>query len=76
MQEWINQVFSAPEFGLMALPAGLLFGLITSFACMGCSAPLIAAIIGYAGSREGEEKRDMFIIAGFFMLGTVLAFSA
>jgi cytochrome c-type biogenesis protein len=76
MQEWINQIFSAPEFGLMAIPAGLLFGLITSFACMGCSAPIIAAIIGYAGSREGEQKRDTFIIAGFFLLGTVLAFSA
>jgi cytochrome c biogenesis protein CcdA len=76
MQDWITQVFSAPEFGLMVLPAGLLFGLITSFACMGCSAPLIAAIIGYAGSREGEQQRDTFVIAGFFMLGTILAFSA
>lgn len=76
MQEWINQIFSAPEFGLMALPAGLLFGLITSFACMGCSAPLIAAVIGYAGSHEGEQQRDTFVIAGFFLLGTVLAFSA
>jgi cytochrome c-type biogenesis protein len=75
MQEWINQIFSAPEFGLMVLPAGLLFGLITSIACLGCSAPLIAAVIGYAGSREGKEQRDTYIIAGFFMLGTVLAFS-
>ena len=76
MQEWINQIFSAPEFGLMVLPAGLLLGLITSFACLGCSAPLIAAVIGYAGSREGEQRRDIFVIAGFFMLGTVLALSA
>jgi cytochrome c biogenesis protein CcdA len=76
MEEWIKQVFEAPEFGLMVLPAGLLFGLITSFACIGCSAPLIAAVLGYAGSREGEQQRDMFLIAGFFMLGTVLAFSA
>lgn len=76
MEEWIKQVFEAPEFGLMVLPAGLLFGLITSFACIGCSAPLLAAVLGYAGSREGEQQRDMFLIAGFFMLGTVLAFSA
>jgi cytochrome c biogenesis protein CcdA len=76
MQEWINQIFSAPEFGLLVLPAGLLLGLVTSFACIGCSAPLIAAVIGYAGSRESEQQRDIFIIAGFFMLGTVLAFSA
>ncbi len=76
MEEWIKQVFEAPEFGLMALPAGLLFGLITSFACIGCSAPLIAAIIGYAGSREEKQQRDTFLIAGFFMLGSVLGVSA
>ena len=76
MEEWINQVFSAPEFGLLALPAALLFGLITALACLGCCAPIIAAVIGYAGSREGQQRRDIFVIAGFFMLGTVLALSA
>jgi cytochrome c biogenesis protein CcdA len=76
MEAWINQVFSAPEFGLLVLPAGLLFGLITAIACLGCSAPIIAAVIGYAGSREGQERRDIFVIAGFFMLGTVLALAA
>ncbi len=76
MEEWIKQVFEAPEFGLMALPAGLLFGLVTSFACIGCSAPLIAAVIGYAGSQEANQRRETFLIAGFFMLGTVFAFSA
>jgi len=75
MEEWIKQVFTAPEFGLLVLPAGFLFGLITALACLGCSAPLIAAVIGYAGSREDQQKRDIFVIAGFFMLGTVLALS-
>ncbi len=75
MEEWINQVFSAPEFGVLALPAALLLGLITAFGCLGCSAPQIAAVIGYAGSREGEQQRDIYIIAGFFMLGTVVALS-
>ncbi len=76
MQEWINQVFSAPEFGLLALPAALLFGLITALACLGCCAPIIVSVIGYAGSREDQQRRDIFVIAGFFMLGTVLALSA
>lgn len=76
MQEWINQIFSAPEFGLMVLPAGFLLGLITATGCLGCCAPVVAAVIGYAGSREGEQRRDVFVIAGFFMVGTVLALSA
>lgn len=70
---WIKQIFSAPEFGLMVLPAGFLLGLITSVGCLGCCAPIIAAVIGYAGSREGQQRKDVFIIAGFFMIGTVVA---
>jgi len=75
LENWISQVFSAPEFGVLVLPAALLLGLITAFGCLGCSAPLMAAVIGYAGSREGEQQRDIFVIAGFFMLGTVIALS-
>jgi len=76
MEEWISQVFNAPEFGFLVLPAGFLLGVITAVGCIGCSAPLIAAVIGYAGSQEQPEKRDILVIAGFFMLGTVLALSA
>ncbi len=76
MEVWIQQVFTAPEFNVLVLPAGFLFGLITSLACLGCCAPIIAAVIGYAGSRENERRRDIFVIAGSFMLGTVLALSA
>lgn len=75
MQDWISQVFSAPEFGLLVLPAGFLLGLLTSIGCLGCCAPIVAAVIGYAGSREGEQRRDVFVIAGFFMVGTVIALS-
>jgi cytochrome c biogenesis protein CcdA len=76
MEEWIKQVFNAPEFGVLVLPAGFLLGLITAFGSIACCAPLMAAVIGYAGSREGQQQRDIFVIAGFFMLGTVLALSA
>lgn len=76
MQEWIQQVFSAPEFGILVLPAGFLLGLITAFGSIACCAPLIAAVIGYAGSREEQQQRDIFVIAGFFMLGAVLSLTA
>jgi cytochrome c-type biogenesis protein len=76
METWIQQVFNAPQFGILVLPAGLLLGIITAVGCLGCSAPLIAAVVGYAGSQEQPQKRDILVIAGFFMLGTVLALSA
>src|SRR4030065_399815 len=76
MEEWIKQVFSAPEFGVLVLPAGFLLGLITAFGSIACCAPLMAAVIGYAGSREEQQRRDIFVIAGFFMLGAVLSLTA
>jgi cytochrome c-type biogenesis protein len=76
MEAWIQQVFNAPQFGILVLPAGFLLGLITAIGCIGCSAPLIAAVVGYAGSQEQPQKKDILVIAGFFMLGTVLALSA
>ncbi len=76
MEAWIQQVFNAPEFGVLLLPAGFLLGLLTAFGSLACSAPLMAAVIGYAGSREEQQRRDIFVIAGFFMLGSVLSLTA
>ncbi len=76
MEAWIQQVFNAPQFGILVLPAGFILGLITAIGCIGCSVPLIAAVVGYAGSQEQPQKMDILVIAGFFMLGTVLALSA
>jgi cytochrome c biogenesis protein CcdA len=73
MESWIQQVLNAPEFTALALPAGFLLGLITAFGSIACCAPLMAAVIGYAGSREGQQQRDIFVIAGFFALGAVLS---
>jgi cytochrome c biogenesis protein CcdA len=76
MEAWIQQVFNAPEFSVLVLPAGFLLGLITAFGSLACSAPMMAAVIGYAGSREEQQQRDIFVIAGFFMLGSVLSLTA
>ncbi len=76
MENWIQGIFNSPQFSALVLPAGFLLGLITAIGCLACSAPLIAAVVGYAGSRENTQKKDILIIAGFFMLGTVIALSA
>jgi cytochrome c biogenesis protein CcdA len=75
VEEWINQVFSAPEFGLLVLPAGFLLGLITAFGSLACCAPMMAAVVGYAGSRENQHRKDIFVIAAFFMLGAIISLS-
>ena len=75
MQEWINHVFSSPEFGFLVLPAGLMLGLLTAFGSIGCCAPMFAAVVGFAGTRETIVKRDIFAIAGFFTLGAIIALS-
>lgn len=76
MEEWIKQVFSTPEFGILVLPAGFLLGLITAFGSICCSAPLIAGVVGYAGTREDLNRRDVLVTAACFMLGTIISLSA
>ena len=75
MEEWVKQVFGASQFGILTLPAGLILGLITAFGSIGCCAPLMAAVVGYAGANEEQHKRDIWIVAGFFMLGSIIALS-
>jgi cytochrome c biogenesis protein CcdA len=76
MEAWIQQVLNASQFSVVVLPAGFLLGLITAFGSLACCAPMMAAVIGYAGSREDQRRRDFFVIAGFFMLGAVLSLTA
>jgi cytochrome c-type biogenesis protein len=76
MEQWINQVFSAPEFGILVLPAGFLLGLITAFGSLACCAPIMVAVVGYAGAREDQHHKDIFLVAAFFMVGTIIALSA
>ncbi len=76
MEEWIKQVFTASEFGILVLPAGFLLGLITAFGSFFCSAPMMAGIVGYAGSRNDLHRRDVLVAVAFFMLGTIVSLSA
>lgn len=71
--EWIEQVLKSPGFNLLALPAVLLLGLLTAVTSC-CNFGIIAAIVGFAGSRDDSfRRRDAFYTALFFMLGTVIS---
>jgi len=72
VNEWIQHVFEAREFGILALPAAAILGLLTALGS-GCNVALLAAVAGYAGSREDLRHRDVVSMSGCFMLGTVLS---
>jgi cytochrome c biogenesis protein CcdA len=76
MEAWINSVLGGQGPSWLMFPAALLLGLISSLACVGCSAPLLLGVLGYAGSRnEVCELKNPLVISLSFMVGAVLALS-
>ncbi len=74
MQEWVQRVFEAPEFGVLVLPAAVLLGLLTAVSS-GCNLAVLAAVAGSAGSRQDARRRDVVLMCVCFALGTILAMS-
>lgn len=71
--DWIKQVFESSEFGMAILPASMLLGLLTAFSSC-CNLGIIAAIAGYAGSRDDSfRRRDAIFTSVSFLLGTVIS---
>lgn len=69
--DWVSQVMQSEDFGLMILPASFLLGLITAVGSS-CNLGIVAAVVGFAGSREDSfKKREAVMTAGFFLLGTL-----
>jgi cytochrome c-type biogenesis protein len=74
--EWIREVFNSTEFGLAILPASALLGLATAFGS-GCNLAMLAAIAGYAGSRDNSfTRRDAVYTSIFFLVGTTISLAA
>ncbi len=60
---------------MAALPAALVLGLLTAVTSC-CNFGIIAAVVGYAGSRDEQyHRRDAVVTAISFMVGTVVALS-
>lgn len=71
--EWVRQVLESSNFGLALLPASALLGLLTAFGSC-CNLGLVAAIAGYAGSRDDSyRRRDALITSISFFVGTVVS---
>ena len=67
MQEWIARVIDAPEFGIAVLPAVFLLGMISAVGSC-CNYALLAAVAGFAGSREDIRKKNIWL-AGISLMG-------
>lgn len=73
--DWIEQVLNSPSFNIAAFPAALVLGLLTA-ATSCCNVGVVAAVVGFAGSRdESSSRRDALAITIAFMLGTVVSLS-
>lgn len=75
MEEWIQQVFDSPEFGLAMLPAALGLGLLASLGSC-CNYAIWVAIGGYAASRPDRGRREMLLMPLGFILGTAVFMAA
>jgi cytochrome c biogenesis protein CcdA len=76
MEEWIRHTLSAQHLGLAVLPAAFLFGVLASVSSC-CTLPVLGAVAGYAGSlAPGTARRDRWLVALSFLIGTVLSLAA
>lgn len=76
MQAWIQETLSTDQFGLAALPAVFLLGLLGAVTSC-CALPMFGAVAGYAGTLSGRpERRDLIVVGLAFMLGAVASLMA
>ncbi len=74
--EWIERIFASPEFGIAALPAAFLLGLMTAVNSA-CNLGLIAAVAGFSGGQGGvRDRRDAWFTSLFFLAGTTIALTS
>lgn len=73
MQEWVGTILESPSTEPVVLVAVFLLGLLGSVTSC-CNIAVIGAISGYSSSQErGLGKREVFLAALSFMLGTTIA---
>jgi cytochrome c biogenesis protein CcdA len=72
LPEWINQSLSAEELSVAVIAVAFIlgsFGAVTS----SCNIALIAAIAGYSGSQQKNQKSGAVKGAVFFLIGSTIA---
>lgn len=70
---WAKALFDQVGYRPVALPLAFVLGLTSAVASACCTLPVLGAIVGYSGTREGGDRRAKFFTAIFFMLGSTVA---
>lgn len=70
---WANTALLQVGTSPMGLPLAFLLGLASAAASTCCTLPVFGAIVGYAGIRETTDRRSNLLVAGFFMIGAIIA---
>ena len=71
--DWAGTVLEQVGFQPVALPLAFVLGLASAVASACCTLPLLGAIVGYSGTRENSDRKETYLSALFFMLGTTVA---
>jgi len=70
--EWMSQALLSPHFSLVALGAAVLLGIVMAVGSC-CNLPVLAAVAGYAGSRESGDRSGLRSAGVGFFVGIVAA---
>jgi len=70
--DWIHQALQSAHFSLAALGAAALLGIVMAVGSC-CNLPVLAAVAGYAGSRDGGGRGGLRSAGFGFFLGIVAA---
>ncbi len=72
MQEWLNQMFTSPQWSFTLFFGALVLGVFGAVG-NGCNIAALGAIATYSGTKESTNKKDLWFTALGFMIGTLLA---
>ena len=70
--EWIRQALASAQAGPAALAAAALLGVVMAVGSC-CNLPVVLAVAGYAGSRDGGGRGGLRTVGTGFFLGVMAA---
>jgi cytochrome c biogenesis protein CcdA len=72
MQEWLNGLFTTPEWSITLFLGALLLGGVSAVGST-CNIAALGAIAGYSGVKESRSKKELLFTCLGFVIGTILA---
>jgi len=73
LADWAGTAFDQAGTGLLGIPLAFVLGLLSAVVSLCCTLPVLGVIAGYAGVGESRERRERYLLAAGFFLGTALS---